>query len=199
MSTTDPIYAPRRGVSGIFSKTIAMRTSVAKEILVQRSAGRWLASAGGQTWPCAIGRGGVTGDKREGDGATPEGRFRLRKLYFRPDKGLVPRCGLPLEPLHRGLGWCDAPLDAAYNRVVSLPWRSSAERLWRADSLYDLIIPLGHNDGPYLAGRGSAIFLHCARPGLTGTEGCIALRRDDLLAVLALVDRDWYLRVERGS
>lgn len=163
---------------------------------MQCSKGRWLASAGGSSWPCAIGVGGVTTAKREGDGATPLGRFALRKLYFRPDKGLVPRCGLPLEPLHPALGWCDAPLAAAYNHPVSLPSRTSAERLWRADSLYDLMVPLGHNDAPPLAGHGSAIFLHVARGGLTGTAGCIALRRDDLLALLALVGPGWYLRVE---
>lgn len=173
-----------------------MRQAALKTILIRPVAGRWTATAGGQSWPCAIGRGGVSDDKREGDGATPVGRFPLRKLYYRPDKGLVPRCGLPLVPILPALGWCDAPLAAAYNRAVLLPWHASAERLWRADSLYDLIVPLGHNDRPAVAGRGSAIFLHVARPGLTGTEGCIALRKDDLLDLLSLVDRDWVLQVD---
>ncbi len=138
----------------------------------------------------------MTGRKREGDGATPLGRFRLRGLYFRPDKGLVPRSGLPLWPLNPAMGWCDAPLDAAYNRQLTLPRACSSERLWRDDELYDFIVPLSYNDEATRPTAGSAIFLHVARPGLTGTEGCVALRRADLLALLPQLRQDCFLRVQ---
>lgn len=82
-------------------------------------------------------------------------------------------------------GWCDDPADPAYNRPVALPYPASHEKLWRADAVYDVIVILGHNDAPPVPGRGSAIFMHVARPGFTGTEGCVALALDDLLAVLA--------------
>ncbi len=172
------------------------------EILVRLESRGWIARAGGLAFPCAIGRGGTTLAKREGDGATPIGRFPLRGLYYRPDRGPAPRSGLPTWPLRPDLGWSDDPLDAAYNRPVVLPRSGRAERLWRHDSLYNFIVPLGYNDDPPRAGAGSAIFLHVARPGLTGTEGCIALRRSDLLLLLADVNSAWHLRVEdprRGS
>ena len=86
------------------------------------------------------------------------------------------------------LGWCDDPADPIhYNRLVRLPFASSHERLWRDDRLYDLVVELGYNDAPPVAGLGSAIFLHLERPDGGPTEGCVALQRDDLLAVLVAV------------
>jgi L,D-peptidoglycan transpeptidase YkuD (ErfK/YbiS/YcfS/YnhG family) len=134
---------------------------------------------------CALGRGGIGTEKHEGDGATPAGAFLMREVYYRPDRLTPFRTKLPLQPLDPADGWCDAPLDAAYNRPVTLPYGASAETLWREDGLYDLIVPLGYNDDPVVPGHGSAIFLHIARGDYAPTEGCVALSRDDLLAILA--------------
>ena len=71
-----------------------------------------------------------------------------------------------------------------YNRLVKLPSQRSAEGLMREDNLYDLVVVLGYNDRPRIKGKGSAIFLHLARPGYTPTEGCIALARHDLERLL---------------
>ena len=137
---------------------------------------------------CAFGPAGVVaaGAKREGDGATPAGRWPLRRVLYRSDRGSPPRTGLQVRALEPDDGWCDAPSDPSYNRPVKLPYPASAEAMWREDGLYDLIVVLGHNDDPPVPGRGSAIFLHCARPDVSPTQGCIALRRADLEAVLAL-------------
>ncbi len=134
---------------------------------------------------CALGRAGLARQKREGDGATPMGRFVMRELFYRPDRLAAPRTVLPVRALDPDDGWCDDPADPRYNRRVTLPYRASAERLWRADHLYDLVVPLGYNDDPVIAGAGSAIFLHAARPDYRPTEGCVALALDDLLRVLA--------------
>jgi L,D-peptidoglycan transpeptidase YkuD (ErfK/YbiS/YcfS/YnhG family) len=147
-----------------------------------------VAQWGGQLLRCALGRSGVRAVKREGDGATPAGAWPMRCALYRPDREKSPRTRLPLRPLSAADGWCDAPEDAAYNRAVSLPYPGHAESLWRADALYDLLIVLGYNDDPVLPGRGSAIFLHLARPDFAPTEGCIALARADLLLVLAQAD-----------
>ncbi len=136
---------------------------------------------GQKSGPCAIGRGGLAAAKREGDGATPIGLWPLRAVLYRPDRVGRPRTRLPVQALRSADGWCDAPSDRNYNRPVRHPYRASAERLWRKDDLYDLIVVLGHNDRPRIRGRGSAIFLHVARPGYAPTEGCIALPRADLL------------------
>ncbi|GAB5470049.1 MAG: L,D-transpeptidase family protein [Rhodospirillales bacterium] len=166
-----------------------------RDITVRPTARGWRASFDDRSFPCAIGRGGVTAAKREGDGATPLGRFALRCLLYRADRGLVPRCGLETTAILPDLGWCDWSGDAAYNRPVTLPWASSAERLWRDDDLYDYLVPLGYNDRVPRPGAGSAIFLHVARPGLTATEGCVALRRSDLLALLPALGQDCCLTV----
>jgi L,D-peptidoglycan transpeptidase YkuD (ErfK/YbiS/YcfS/YnhG family) len=135
----------------------------------------------------ALGHSGVRALKREGDGGTPLGRFPIRRVLYRTDRMPRPRTMLPIRAIRDDDGWCDDPLDRNYNRLVKLPSRRSAEGLKRADDLYDLVLVLGYNDQPRIRGKGSAIFVHLARAGLTPTEGCIALSRRDLLALLAEV------------
>jgi L,D-peptidoglycan transpeptidase YkuD (ErfK/YbiS/YcfS/YnhG family) len=137
---------------------------------------------------CAFGPAGVVAgaDKREGDGATPAGLWPMRRVLFRPDRGDPPSTALPAAPIAPDDGWCDASADPAYNRPVRLPYPASAEAMWREDGLYDLVVELGYNDSPPVPGRGSCIFLHCARDDYAPTQGCVALTRPDLEAVLAL-------------
>ena len=138
----------------------------------------------GETLRCALGKGGIRADKTEGDGATPPGLLPVRRLLWRADRGPRPRAAVPAEPLAPGDGWCDAPGHADYNRQVRLPHAARHERLWREDAVYDLVGVLGWNDAPVVRGRGSAIFLHVARPDLAPTEGCIALPERDLRRLL---------------
>ena len=109
----------------------------------------------------------------------------MRQVFYRPDRIEHPRPGLPVCPLHPGLGWCDAPGDANYNQIVEIPYRASHERLWRQDHLYDVIVVLGYNDWPRARGRGSAIFMHLARGNYLPTEGCIGISLQDMLRILA--------------
>ncbi len=164
-----------------------MKTTILSAIdvsIVRRRSHRGVLRAGGLALPCAIGRGGIAIDKREGDGATPAGTWPLRHLFYRRDRYGVPRTGLPATSIKPEDGWCDAPGDKFYNRLISLPWPTSAETMWRADSLYDLVVVIGYNDSPAVPGRGSAIFMHLASPGYGPTEGCVALAPRDLLTVL---------------
>lgn len=137
--------------------------------------------------PCAIGRSGVlpAAEKREGDGMTPMGAYPLRYVFYRADRGPRPQTNLMTVSLRPWLGWCDDAGHDAYNQPVMLPFDASHEKLWRNDGLYDLIVVLGHNDDPPVPGMGSAIFLHCAAPGLKPTAGCVAIPKDDLYALLA--------------
>ncbi len=158
------------------------------ELIVSRDdLGLWQVEIAGRKLRCAIGRGGVSACKREGDGATPIGVWPLRRLHYRADRVERPQTALPLRVLKPDDGWCDDPADAAYNRLIKLPYPSRHERLWREDGLYDVIGELGYNDRPPRPGDGSAIFLHIARPGFAPTEGCVALRREDLLSLLPLL------------
>ena len=149
------------------------------------SASGWLDLAGHKV-RAALGRSGTIAEtsKREGDGATPLGRYRLRRVLYRPDRMAKPVTALPVRPIHPDDGWCDAPDNAAYNRPVRLPYPASCETLCREDGLYDLILVVGHNDNPPVPGSGSAIFLHCKRDDDRPTEGCVALDPADVLRLL---------------
>jgi L,D-peptidoglycan transpeptidase YkuD (ErfK/YbiS/YcfS/YnhG family) len=139
----------------------------------RRSQG-WL-RAGSWCLPVALGRAGIRANKREGDGGTPRGCFRPLRLWWRADRVPRPQTQLPIRRIGPADAWCEDPLDRRYNH----PFRRSAsepgDRLWRQDPLYDLIIEVDHNTRPRIAGRGSAVFVHVARPGFTPTAGCIAL------------------------
>jgi L,D-peptidoglycan transpeptidase YkuD (ErfK/YbiS/YcfS/YnhG family) len=145
----------------------------------------WL-DVGGTRVRCALGPAGVVpaAEKREGDGASPAGVWPIRRVLYRPDHGPAPTTALPVAAIAEDDGWCDAPEDPAYNRPVKLPYPASAERMWRDDDLYDLVVILGHNDDPPVAGAGSAIFLHLAKPDYAPTHGCVAVTRGDLEAFL---------------
>ena len=137
-------------------------------------------------WPCAVGKSGVRLDKTEGDGATPAGCWPIRRVLYRADRLALPETSFPCAALQPHDGWCDAPGDANYNRQVCLPYPGRYELLWREDEIYDVVVVLGYNDAPVRPGAGSAIFLHLARRDLAPTEGCVALRPEDLLTFLKL-------------
>jgi L,D-peptidoglycan transpeptidase YkuD (ErfK/YbiS/YcfS/YnhG family) len=145
--------------------------------------------------PVALGRSGIAANKREGDGATPRGRFRLRRLWWRGDRMPRPRTALSLRNIRRDDAWCEDPHDRHYNRPVKLAADALGDRLWRDDHLYDLIIELDHNAQPRVAGRGSAVFIHLARPGFLPTAGCVALRGEDLRRLLARLGRESFVDI----
>jgi L,D-peptidoglycan transpeptidase YkuD (ErfK/YbiS/YcfS/YnhG family) len=150
----------------------------------QRTRG-WLV-AGTLVLPVALGRSGIKANKREGDGGTPRGTFMLRRLWWRADRILRPRTRLPVRRIGRHDGWCEDPLDRRYNRPVQVPEQSTADRLWRTDRLYDLIVEISHNTRPRIAGRGSAVFIHVAREKFGPTAGCVAL---DAKALRRLIEQ----------
>lgn len=168
------------------------------DLIVSRDKDRWRARAGTGSWRCAIGEGGLRpeAEKVESDGATPVGCFTLRRLLYRADRISKPETRLPSAALAPEDGWCDASGDPAYNRPVRLPYGASHERLWRDDAIYDVIVIIGHNDDPPAVDKGSAIFLHVARPGYTPTQGCVALALPDLLDFLKDADTAARLCVE---
>lgn len=148
-----------------------------------------------RTYPCALGKSGVTTDKTEGDHAAPIGVYPLRSVYYRADKMQPPICALPCISIKPTDGWCDDPTDDAYNRPVTLPYPASHECLLRDDDLYDVVVVIGHNDAPPVPGRGSCIFMHVAKDGYEGTEGCVALKKPDLLEILTLINTESQIEI----
>ncbi len=136
-------------------------------------------------FPCALGKSGKTYMKREGDAASPKGTWQPLQLFYRADRMRRPKTGLKSRPIRPMDGWCDAVLDRNYNRLISHPYPASAERLWRQDHLYDLLVILNHNSNPRRQGHGSAIFIHAAALDYSPTEGCIALSPEHLKILVA--------------
>ncbi|HAV07527.1 MAG TPA: hypothetical protein DEF12_13890 [Rhodobacteraceae bacterium] len=146
----------------------------ARDLVVTPTGLRFL----GRHFACTVGRGGVTDNKREGDGATPRGVHRLVGMLYRADRIAKPAdWALPIGP--RDL-WSDDPRHEDYNLMVRAPYAPSHEVLHRADPLYDLVILTDWNWPRAVRGHGSAIFLHqWRRPGYP-TAGCVAFSRRDL-------------------
>ncbi len=146
----------------------------------------WL-STPKRSFACQLGLGGCTARKFEGDGATPIGRWPVIEVYYRADRLVRPKTLLPVTILRPGNGWCDDPGDRNYNRPVPLPYRASAEQLWRKDHAYDLIVVLDYNFSRRARNKGSAIFLHLAHDDLRPTAGCLAFSEPDLRQILGLL------------
>ncbi len=157
-----------------------------------------LLKAGGTVFPCALGRGGITANKREGDGGTPLAAMRILSGYFRGDQfSGGRRTRLAMAPIGADLGWCEVPDDRNYNRPVKIPYGASHERMKRDDRLYDACLVLDWNIAPRRRGRGSAIFFHLARPGFTPTQGCVAVSQRTMARLLPYLAAGTMLKVVR--
>ena len=144
---------------------------------------------------CALGRNGIYTNKKEGDGATPAGKFPLRQVLYRADRLTAPKTGLPIKAIKPSDGWSDDPKDPAYNMLIMHPYKFHHEKLWRDDHVYDIVVEIGHNDNPPKQGFGSAVFLHVAHPNYSPTEGCVALKLEDLLLLLKNCDKLTFISI----
>ncbi len=151
---------------------------------ISACATRGVLVCGSLSLPCALGRSGRVFRKREGDGASPVGIWRLNQLYYRHDRIFAIPSNLPSTPIRRGWGWCETVGDRNYNRRVNLPYATAHEELRRKDDLYDIVVDTSHNRRPRVQGQGSAIFFHIARENYTATAGCIAVSLKDMQKVL---------------
>tara|TARA_B100000902_G_C27252095_1_gene885842 strand:+ start:371 stop:865 length:495 start_codon:yes stop_codon:yes gene_type:complete len=137
---------------------------------------------------CSVGRSGFSKNKKEGDGFTPVGTFYIDNIYYRADKIKNLNTKINTNIIHESDGWCDDPRQKNYNQLIQFPFNFSAEKLYRDDSLYDVVCVLNYNNNPIIPGLGSAIFMHIAKDDYGPTEGCVALKKDDLLHILKLIN-----------
>lgn len=167
-------------------------------VTVNRAAGDprrgWLL-LDGRAIAVALGRGGIKANKFEGDGSTPRGSFRARKLWWRADRHPRPRTRLPTAAIAPEDAWCEDPASRHYNRPIRLAADEAGDRLTRADHLYDFVVEIDHNVRPRIANRGSAVFLHLARPGYGPTAGCVAMTRASMLRLLKRIGPSTRIRI----
>ena len=133
---------------------------------------------------CAIGKNGITKNKKEGDLKTPSGIFKLKKIFYRKDRIKFINTILKKNFIKKNIGWCDDPTSKYYNREIKFPFKGSAEKLWRKDNIYDLIIVLNYNFNPIIKNKGSAIFLHICKKNYAPTKGCVAISKKDMMNLL---------------
>lgn len=149
-----------------------------------------------KTIPCCLGHSGLTHDKKEGDGATPIGSFKLLYGFYRQDRLTLPQSKLSFSAIQKKDGWCDAPDHEDYNALVKLPFDASHEVMTRKDRLYDICIVLDYNIDPAVSGLGSAIFFHQTSPELKPTEGCVAINPEHMQEILPLLSDETVMIIE---
>jgi len=137
---------------------------------------------------CALGKAGIRKKKKEGDNITPKGIYKIIKIYYRDDRIKKISSKFKLIKIRKNMGWCDDPKSKKYNQLIKLPNRYSHEKFFKNDNSYDLIVILNYNINPIIKNKGSAIFIHIAKKNYKSTAGCIALKKDDLLKLIKIID-----------
>ena len=149
-----------------------------------------------QKYKCSIGYNGLSKNKTEGDGCTPVGTFKLNKIMYRPDKINNFKSNLETEIIEKGDGWCDDIESDLYNQKINFPFNHSAEHLYRNDDLYDIVCIIDYNLNPIIKGKGSAVFLHVATDDYSPTQGCVAIKKDELLSIAQNFDRNTKITID---
>ena len=149
-----------------------------------------------EKYKCSIGLNGLTKIKSEGDGCTPIGSFKIKKILYRPDKINTHKFSLISEIISEKDGWCDDIDSKLYNQKITFPFQHSAERLYRKDDLYDIICIIDYNLNPIIKGKGSAIFLHVASDDYSPTHGCVAINKEDLLKIAIKLEKESTITID---
>ena len=137
---------------------------------------------------CCIGKSGTKKAKKEGDLATPKGTFKLGPLYYRKDRIKLPKCKIKKKIIKKNMGWCNDSKSSRYNKEINFPYNYSAEKLYKKENTYDLILLIKYNVSPVIKKRGSAIFLHIAKKNYQPTQGCVAISKKNFLKIITLID-----------
>ena len=144
---------------------------------------------------CALGKGGIKQKEREGDFITPKGKFKLIKIYYRSDRIKKINSTLKKIKIKKNMGWCDDVSSNYYNKQIKINKKIGHEKLHRKDNVYDIIVVLNYNLNPIIKGKGSAIFLHVAKKNYNKTQGCIALKKNELLYLVSKIKKNTQIRI----
>jgi len=132
---------------------------------------------------CAVGKRGIKKKFKEGDLVTPTGRFKVKLILYRKDRVKKLSTSIKKLTIKKNMGWCDDPDSYKYNKLITLPFKYSHERLFRKDRIYDIILVLNYNMNPIKKNKGSAIFIHVAKNNFKPTKGCIAIKKKEILKI----------------
>ena len=144
---------------------------------------------------CSIGKRGISIKKREGDKKTPKGEFRLKYILYRKDRIFNFKTKLKKIAINKKMGWCDDPNSVYYNKIINYPFKFSAEKLWKKENIYDIIIVIDYNLNPVIKNKGSAIFLHIAKKKYQPTNGCIAVNKKNIRLITSTINKKTKLKI----
>ena len=144
---------------------------------------------------CSLGINGIKNKKKEGDGITPKGIFKLKKIYYRNDKVKNIVTKVKKIKITKNMGWCDDPKSKFYNKLIRLPSKFGHEKLYRKDDIYNLIIILDYNMNPVIKNKGSAIFIHLAKKNYKATQGCVGLKQNDLIKLIKMIKKNQKIKI----
>ena len=144
---------------------------------------------------CAVGKRGISIKKKEGDFITPKGTFKIREIFYRKDRvqNLITR--IKKTVIRKNMGWCDDPKSKKYNKLIYFPFKHSAEKLYRSENIYDIILVLNFNMNPVKKDKGSAIFIHVAKKNFQPTQGCIALNKFELIKLVKSIKINTVIKI----
>ena len=137
---------------------------------------------------CAVGKRGIATKKKEGDLITPKGKFKIKYILYRKDRVYSLKTKIKKIIIKKDMGWCNDSASQKYNKLIRFPSRYSAEKLYRSDNSYDIILVLDFNFKPIIKGKGSAIFIHVAKKNYKNTAGCVALQKKDLRNLIKFIN-----------
>ena len=144
---------------------------------------------------CALGKAGIGKKKKEGDNVTPKGLYKIVKIYYRQDRIKKISSKFKLIKITKNIGWCDDPNSEKYNQIINLPTKYSYEKLYRKDNVYDLILVLNYNMSPVIKNKGSAIFIHITKKKYQPTQGCVALKKNNLLKLISKINKNIKIKI----
>ena len=144
---------------------------------------------------CAIGKRGIGIKKREGDFITPQGAYKIRYVLYRKDRVKKLKTKLKKIVLKKNMGWCNDPNSTHYNKLIKLPATYSFEKLYKKENIYDIILVLNYNMRPIVRNKGSAIFIHVVKGNYKKTEGCVSLKKNDLLKILKQINKNTLIKI----
>ena len=144
---------------------------------------------------CALGKAGIQKKFKEGDKITPKGTYKILSIYYRKDRIKKIKCSIRKIKITKQMGWCDDSKSKYYNKQIKVPSKLGHETLHRKDNIYDIVCVINYNINPTLKEKGSAIFLHVAKNKYQKTNGCIALKKKNLIKLLALIKKNTKIKI----
>ena len=144
---------------------------------------------------CALGKRGIKKKKKEGDLITPKGNFKIKYVLYRKDRVSNLNTKLKKIAIHKNMGWCDDYKSKKYNKLIKFPFKYHAEKLYKKNNTYDIIVVLNYNMNPVKKNKGSAIFLHIAKKNYQNTEGCLAIKKNDLKRILNMINKKTIVKI----